>query len=186
MKYLLSTLITIIALVFLTSTPPVLAQTSDEDCAGTMGAGYGLCIAASMLGCGTDSEKDTNACTKIEDNFVTITGELPPWLAVACPCFTQRELSELQVDGTLICSNYVGSYASIGEYYDPSDTASARANVYWTNKATPDYASCTYGYSSGSPDWIFTGKQVRDLTLEEVDACHDLLVNEMQARSCLP
>lgn len=81
MKYLISTLITSLAFGILMTAPPVLAQTPDDGCAGTVGAGYGLCTAASHLGCGTDLENNTNACTKIEDKFVTITGELPPWLA---------------------------------------------------------------------------------------------------------
>lgn len=87
MKYLLSTLTIALAFGMLMTAPLVLAQTSDEDCAATMGAGYGLCQAASHLGCGTDLEENTNACTKIEDNFVTITGELPPWLKAPLLCW---------------------------------------------------------------------------------------------------
>lgn len=94
-KLLFSTVTTVIACAMLSIASPVLAQTSDEDCAGTMGAGFGLCTAASHLGCGTESEKNGNACTKIEDNFVKITGEMPPWMVPACPCFTAADLREV-------------------------------------------------------------------------------------------
>ena len=56
-------------------------------CSDLEGAAHGLCTAASRIGCGTDAEKNSNACAKIEENYFQITGELPPWL-VSCPCWT--------------------------------------------------------------------------------------------------
>lgn len=84
MKYLLTALMSIMAIGMLTVSSPVMAQ---DACEGQIGAGYGLCVSAHHLGCGTDLEKNTNACTKIEDNFVTITGELPPWLKAPLLCW---------------------------------------------------------------------------------------------------
>jgi len=81
MKRVLAFLITIMAIGMLTFALPVMAQ---DACEGQIGAGYGLCTAAGHLGCGTESEKNTDACEKIEDNFLKTTGEIPPWLEASC------------------------------------------------------------------------------------------------------
>lgn len=78
MKRLLTILMTITAIGMLTVALPVMAQ---DACEGQIGAAYGLCTAASHLGCGTESEKNTDACVQIENSFLKNTGEIPPWLA---------------------------------------------------------------------------------------------------------
>jgi hypothetical protein len=82
MKFILTTLTTIMTFGLLTFALPVLAQ---DACEGQMGAAYGMCISAGHLGCGTVSEENTNVCVKIEDNFLRVTGEMPPWLESG-PC----------------------------------------------------------------------------------------------------
>ena len=56
---------------------PVMAQ---DACEGQIGAAYGLCLSASHLDCGTESENNTKACIRIEDSFLKVAGEMPPWL----------------------------------------------------------------------------------------------------------
>lgn len=67
---------------------PVLADAETYPaCNGATGAAYGLCIAASHLKCGTEEEETTRACERIEENYLKLTGEIPPWLK-NCPCWT--------------------------------------------------------------------------------------------------
>lgn len=141
MKYLLSALITTFAFGILMIAPLALAQTSDEDCAGTIGAGYGLCTAASHLGCGTDSEKNTNACSRIEENFVTITGELPPWLVqcdTTCPSLTNMESvvvpNSCQQSGVVLCEvtrcGFQGAGVVVGDQFWSDQDATYNGGQY--------------------------------------------------------
>ncbi len=66
---------------------------ADEACTGLTGPAKGLCTAAFNLGCGTEAEINSNACASIEENYLKLTGEMPPWLAF-CPCFTTEFILE--------------------------------------------------------------------------------------------
>jgi len=61
-------------------------------CDGQVGAAFGLCKAYIAMGCHTPTPDATDdACAKVMDRFVKITGTNPPWAAV-CPLWTQADL----------------------------------------------------------------------------------------------
>ena len=86
-------LLTLILLTF--GIPAFAGNPNDTQCADESGAAYGFCVAASHLDCGTDAEKNEGACIKIENNYIQVTGEEPPWLAV-CPCWIPEEVAGLR------------------------------------------------------------------------------------------
>lgn len=188
-KLLFSTVTTVIACAMLSIASPVLAQTSDEDCAGTMGAGFGLCTAASHLGCGTESEKNGNACTKIEDNFVKITGEMPPWLASpTCPCFTAEDLMDVADARIADCG------------VDPSGTGGGNIDGWdgsWVDAGSPDCSTgdcdiyleqATATAQGGNNRCIFNlapngaNKLVIPTTPDQFNACRDMIADEIANR----
>jgi hypothetical protein len=56
-------------------------------CAGLTGAALGLCRGAVATGC-ADGTGNPTACTRLADNFRSVTGDEPPWITppVTCPC----------------------------------------------------------------------------------------------------
>ena len=50
----------------------------DPRCQGLIGAALGMCTAAIAVGC-DDKTTAKPGCDKIEENFIQITGETPPW-----------------------------------------------------------------------------------------------------------
>lgn len=100
-------------------------------------------------------------------------------VAPACPCFTQEDLAALVVDGQLQCQDYEGSYTTISENYlnRGDDGYVATANVYFDNKGAPP--SCFYRNLESSIS-------VSNLTLDELNACRDALLVEMDNRGCAP
>ena len=87
-----------------------------ERCGELAGAAYGFCVSASHLGCGTRSEQNSNACSRIEDNFFQITGNMPPWL-VQCPCFSHSELGDYYEGSRLSCSTTIAGSGPSGDIY---------------------------------------------------------------------
>jgi hypothetical protein len=78
-----------IALVFaftFLSTNPVFAQIELSDCAGEVGAAFGLCNAyCEAMDCDSDfPNANETACNKVFDKFVTSTGGEPPCLVNLC------------------------------------------------------------------------------------------------------
>ena len=187
-KLLFSTVTTVIACAMLSIASPVLAQTSDEDCAGTMGAGFGLCTAASHLGCGTESEKNGNACTKIEDNFVKITGEMPPWLASpTCPCFTAEDLMEVG-DGRTSCgldpSGIAGGFISglDGSWVDAGSPRCSTVDcvIYREFAAVTDQGGnnrCIFHLAPNEANQL-----VIPTTPDQFNACRDMIADEIANR----
>jgi len=100
-------------------------------------------------------------------------------VGTACPCFTQENLAALVVDGQLGCSDNEGSYTTIAENYvnRGDDGYVATANVYFDNKGAPP--SCFYRNLESS-------NSVSNLTLDELNACRDALLVEMDNRGCTP
>lgn len=87
MKYLLTTLTTIMAFGMLVFSMPVLAQATDySQCDGLNGPARGLCKAGTSIGCLGD-ELDPPACEHITSSYQSITGETPYWVVQcdACP-----------------------------------------------------------------------------------------------------
>lgn len=76
------------ALMYFTFAAPSLAGPPDFSiCDGLSGAGWGLCRAGVATGC-ADSTGNAIACGNIEDQFLQVTGNYPPWIItpVTCPC----------------------------------------------------------------------------------------------------
>jgi len=100
-------------------TPDVAADSDLPHCAGSTGAAYGLCLAATHLGCGTEAETNPQACSRIEENYLRITGSMPTWL-VTCPCFDseliqqQGEITQCEIQTSAIPDG--GSFAWNGGF----------------------------------------------------------------------
>ena len=78
MKHLQTVLTTILALAMLAISIPVMAQ---DACEGQVGSAFGLCNAyCEAMDCdGDDPQASDQACTRVLDNFLKITGsEIPP------------------------------------------------------------------------------------------------------------
>jgi hypothetical protein len=60
-----------------------IAADNDPRCEGLTGAAFGLCKAAIAVGC-DDPEVTKPGCTKVEENFMQITGSEPPWTQPVC------------------------------------------------------------------------------------------------------
>ncbi len=108
MKYLLTTLTTIMAFGMLTVSMPIFSQTPDgqppaqEDvCATESGAAFGLCTAyCEAMDCDSDNPSASfNACDKIEAKFLQATGRELPCRETGSICGIPKPL----VEGLCVC-----------------------------------------------------------------------------------
>ncbi len=84
-KIILSIVGVLAAVFYLSSVAIAAGPNTDPRCVGLTGAAFGLCQAATAVGC-DDPATQNPGCASIEDNFTQMTGENPPWLAPLCPC----------------------------------------------------------------------------------------------------
>jgi len=81
-KIVLSFVGVLAALFYLSSVAIAAGPDTDPRCEGLTGAAFGLCQAATAVGCDDEATR-TPGCAEIEDSYTQITGNTPPWL---CPC----------------------------------------------------------------------------------------------------
>ncbi|HWN45442.1 MAG TPA: hypothetical protein VNW71_24665 [Thermoanaerobaculia bacterium] len=98
----------ILALALLCALAPASAKTPDGQtpseetiCDGQIGAAYGLCNAyCEAMDCESPApHASLTACTRVLNNFMKHTGEMPP-CAATCPCPEELPLFAAFVDGT--------------------------------------------------------------------------------------
>lgn len=83
-------------------TPDGLPPSLEEVCDGTSGAAHGLCIAyCEAMDCESSApQASEQACTRVGDRFVQITGGLPPCLQ-SCPCWEPGDLDNVTAENQL-------------------------------------------------------------------------------------
>jgi len=166
MERLLTILMTISVIGMLTFAFPVMAQ---DACEGQIGAGYGLCTAAGHLGCGTESEKNTDACVQIEDSFLKNTGEMPPWLAPpTCPCFTSAEANEI-ADGNVTYCSFHPTDSTWASIIGTDGATGIQETMHTAANPDPYWQRCSFE-AVGS-----TNLFLRHLTDDEVTACYNII-----------
>lgn len=77
-------------------TPDNLPPPMEDICDMTTGAANGLCVAyCEAMDCDSDyPNAGHKACTKVSDNFIKLTGEIPPCDRV-CPCWEEDALENV-------------------------------------------------------------------------------------------
>jgi hypothetical protein len=85
-----------ILLIVLFSTSAVAGEPANDRCSAYSGKAFGICISAMNNACGTDNEENAQACDNMENHFIDVTGEMPPWLV--CPCWAEAELQAVTAD----------------------------------------------------------------------------------------
>lgn len=80
----------VISTVFFPCQAVIAAPTDNPQCEGLTGAAFGLCAAATAVGC-DGSETQAPGCENIAEQFTQITGVSPPWTLPACPCGTTND-----------------------------------------------------------------------------------------------
>lgn len=92
-KFITRSLFTFLLGSIILCSPGRAAYSGELACSNSTGPGFGLCIAASHLGCGTDEEANAEACGSLERNYLKLTGDIPPWLFM-CPCWDRALIRE--------------------------------------------------------------------------------------------
>jgi hypothetical protein len=80
----------VISTVFFPSQAVTATPVDNPQCDGLTGAAFGLCAAATAVGC-DGSDTQAPGCTQIAEQFTQITGETPPWTLPPCPCGTAND-----------------------------------------------------------------------------------------------
>lgn len=94
-------------------TPDNMTPAMEDVCDETTGKANGLCVAyCEAMDCDSENPNASeNACTKVGENFIRITGELPPCERV-CPCWEEAELESVTADNQFFFSCFRGAFGS--------------------------------------------------------------------------
>jgi len=90
---------------------------ADPICKGLTGAAFGQCQAASAVGC-DGTETQPKGCSRIEENFKKIVGQVPPWKLGSCPCGTVDAYTEI------IKADLGAGFKPVGEIRDHEEIGS--------------------------------------------------------------
>jgi hypothetical protein len=103
-----------ILLIVLFSTSAVAGEPANDRCSAYSDKAFGICISAMNNACGTDNEKNAQACDNMENHFIDAAGEMPPWLV--CPCWDEIDLLAVTAENIsdfMNCEHYAFDYPNM-------------------------------------------------------------------------
>lgn len=152
---------------------PAAAQTADSQtpaqetaCNGQTGAAYGLCTSfCEAMDCDSAAPAaSATACNKVSDNFLRLTGQVPPCM---CPCATGwAQVQQFAADGNLpVTTCATGNEESQVHFGSPA----VRLNLV---SYTVEGSYCT-AWDGGSSPVV----SISPLTSPQISACRSIISN---------